>query len=98
MRATSEVGKEAKNAIRENLESIFYGVDVGLNHQREEANSRTNFVYKIDEEIYSMSVEDLKEYVHFFRNDWKMLIQNDELNIRLVCVIVSKFFMHLMIV
>jgi hypothetical protein len=62
MRATSDVGKEARNAIREKLESIFYGVDVGLNHQRDEANSRDNFVYKTDEEIYSMSIEDIQEY------------------------------------
>jgi hypothetical protein len=46
----------------ENLESIFYGVDVGLNHQRAQANSRANFVYKTDEEIDSMSIEDIREY------------------------------------
>jgi hypothetical protein len=45
-----------------------------------------------------MSVEDIKEYAKKNRNGWKVLIQNDEPNIRLVCVIVSKFFMHLRIV
>jgi hypothetical protein len=98
MRATSDVGKEARNAIRENLGSIFYGVDVGLNRQRVEANSRANFVYKTDEEIDSMSIEDIWEYAIFFRNGWKELIQNDESNTGLVCVTVSKFFMHLRIV
>jgi hypothetical protein len=62
MQATSNVGKEARNAIRENLGSFFYGVDVGLNHQRDEANSRANFFYKTDEEIDSMSIEDIREY------------------------------------
>ena len=80
------------------MESIFYGVDVGLNRQRVEANSRANFVYKTNEEIDSMSVEDIWEYEKFYHNGWKVLIHNDELNIRLVCVIVSKFFMHLRIV
>jgi hypothetical protein len=80
------------------LESIFYGVDVGLNRQRAEANSRAIFVYKTDEELDTMSVEDLKEYAKFFRNGWKEVIQNDEPNNGLVCVLVSKFFMHLRIV
>jgi hypothetical protein len=74
------------------LESIFYGVDVGLNRQRAEANSRAIFVYKTDEELDTMSVEDLKEYAKKFRNGWKEVIQNDEPNNRLVCVLVSKFF------
>jgi hypothetical protein len=98
LRATSDVGKEARNAIKENLESIFYGVDVGLNRQRTEANSQANFVYKTNEEIDSMSVEDIKEYAKFCRNGWKVLIQNDEPNVGLVCVIVSTCFMHLRIV
>ena len=33
LQATSEVGKEARNAIEENLEAIFYGVDVDMNRQ-----------------------------------------------------------------
>jgi hypothetical protein len=98
MRLASDVGKEDRNAIRENLESIFYGVDVGLNRHRDEANSRVNFVYKIDEEIDSMSIEDIQKYKKKFCNGWKELIQNDEPNTRLVCVIVSKVFMHLRIV
>jgi hypothetical protein len=31
MRTTSDVGKDDRNAIEENLGSSFYGVDVGLN-------------------------------------------------------------------
>ena len=98
MWATSDVGKEARNGIGENLGSIFYGVDVGLNRKRVEANSRAKFIYKIDKEIDSMSIEDIQEYEKKFHNGWKVFIQNDEPNIRLVCVVVSKFFMHLRIV
>ena len=31
---TSEVGKEVRTAIGENLEAMFYGVDVGTKRQR----------------------------------------------------------------
>ena len=98
MRATSNVGKEARIVIEEKLELIFYGVDVGLNHHRHEANSRVNFVYKIYKEIDSMSIEDIREYEKRCLNILKELIQNDEPNTSLVCVTVSKFFMHLRIV
>jgi hypothetical protein len=45
-----------------------------------------------------MSIEDIHEYAKIFRNGWKELIHNDELNIGSVCVIISKFFMDLRIV
>jgi hypothetical protein len=80
------------------LESIFYGVDVGLNRQRAEANSRAIFVYKIDAELDTMSVEDLKKYAKKFRDGWKEVIQNDEPINKLVCVLVSKFFTRFRIV
>jgi hypothetical protein len=56
MRSTSDVGKEARNAIRENLGSLFYGVDIGLNCQRVESNSRANFDNKIYDEIDSIVI------------------------------------------
>ena len=31
--STSEIGKEARIAMRENLKAMFYGVDVGMKHQ-----------------------------------------------------------------
>ena len=54
LQATSEVGKEARNAIRENLKVIFYGVDVGMNRQRVKANSQATFIYKIDVKLDTM--------------------------------------------
>ena len=92
MRATSNVGNEARNTIGKNLESNFYGVDVGLNRHRIEANSRVNFVYKSDEKIDSMSIQDIQEYAKHCHNSLKELIQNDEPNTILVCVTVSKHF------
>jgi hypothetical protein len=71
---SSEIDKEARNAIRKNLESIFYGVDVGLNRQWEEANSWVIFVYKTNAELDTMSVEDIKEYAKIFDDGWKEVI------------------------
>jgi hypothetical protein len=82
----------------ENLEAIFYGVDVGMNRQRAEANSRATFVYKTDAELDTMSAEDVLEYAKFCRDGWKKVIQNDDPNRRLVCVLVRKFLTHFMIV
>ena len=80
------------------MKSIFYGVDVGLNCQRAEANSRATFVYKIDAELDTILVEYLKEYENFCRDGWKKVIHNDDPNNKLVCVLVSNFLMHFMIV
>jgi hypothetical protein len=88
---SSEVDKEARNAIGENLELIFYGVDVSLNRQRAEANSQAIIVYKTYAELDTMLVEDLKEYTNFFHDGWMEVIQNDEPNNRLVCVLISNF-------
>ena len=56
-----------------------------------EANSRAIFVYKTDEELDTMLVEYLKEYAKKIHNGWKEVIQNDEANNGLVCVLVSNF-------
>jgi hypothetical protein len=45
-----------------------------------------------------MSVEDLKEYAKSCHDGWKKVIHNDESDIRLVCVLVSKFLTHFRIV
>ena len=96
--ATSKVGKEARNAIREKLEAIFYDVDVGMKRQRVESSSRTIFVDKIDAKLDTMSVEDVLEYAKFCWDGWKKVIQNDDPNCRLVCVLVRKILTHFMIV
>jgi hypothetical protein len=98
LQTTSEVGKEARSAIRENLEAIFYGVDVGMNRQRVEANSRATFVYKTDVDLATMSTKDVLEYEKKFRDGWKKIIQNDDPNHRLVCVLIMKILTHFLIV
>jgi hypothetical protein len=85
LQSTLEVGKEARTAIGKNLESMFYGVDVGMKRQREEANSQATFVDKTDADLDAMLAEEVLEYSKFCWDGWKKVIQNDDPNRRLVC-------------
>jgi hypothetical protein len=96
--STSEVVKEARTTIRENLESMFYGVDVGMKRQRAEANSRATFIDKTDADLDAMSAEEVLEYAKFCRDGWKKVIQSDDLNRRLVCDLFRQIVTHFMIV
>jgi hypothetical protein len=96
--STSEVGKEARTTIGENLEALFYGVYVGMKRQRAEANSRATFVDKKDADLDAMSVEEILEYAKFCWDGWKKVIQNDDLNHRLVCDLFRQTLTHFMIV
>jgi hypothetical protein len=96
--STSEVGKEARTAIRENLESMFYGVDVDMKHQRAETDSRATFVDKTDADLDAMSAEEVLDYAKFCRDGWKKLIQNDDPNRILVCDLFRQILTHFMIV
>ena len=49
MEATSQISREARDAIIDNVYSGLGGVDVYLNRQRAHENARTNFVYYTDE-------------------------------------------------
>jgi hypothetical protein len=71
MQATSQVGKEARTAIGDNLESVLYGIDVGLNRKRAQSTTRESYVDKTDEEIDSMRVDELHNYAKFCRSGWK---------------------------
>jgi hypothetical protein len=53
---------------------MFYGVDVGMKRQREEANSRATFVDKTDADLDAMSAEEILEYAKFFWDGWKKVI------------------------
>jgi hypothetical protein len=96
--STSEVGKEARTAIGENLESMFYGVDVGMKRQRAEIDSRATFVDKTDADLDAMSAEEVLEYAKFCRDGWKKLIQIDDPNRGFVCDLFTQILTHFMIV
>ena len=74
---TSQISREARDAIIDNIQSGLGGVDVFLNRQGARENARANFVYYTDEEIENMSVEDLKTYVKNYRNGWQEVIVHE---------------------
>ena len=51
MDATSQISREARDAIIENVHSGLGHVDVFLNQQRARENAFANFLYYTDEEI-----------------------------------------------
>ena len=86
MDATSQIIREARDAIIDNVHNGFGGVDVCLNQQRARKNAHANFVYYTDENIDNMSVEDLKTYAKNFRNGWHDLIVHEQEGMGTVCV------------
>ena len=86
MDATSQISREARDVIIDNVHKGLGGVDVCLNRQRARENARANFVYCTDEEIDKMIVEDLRIYAKNCRNGWKDLILHEEEGMGTVCV------------
>ena len=86
MDSTSQISREAKDAIIDNVHSGLGGVDVCLNRQRARENTSTNFVYCTDEDIDNMNVEDLRTYAKNCRNGLQDLIFHEEEGIGTVCV------------
>ena len=78
MDATSQISREAKDVMIDNVYDGLGGVDVCLNQQIACENAHANFVYYTDEEIDNMNVEDLKIYAKNCRNGWKDLILHEE--------------------
>jgi len=86
MDATSQISREARDVMIDNVHSGLSGVDLCLNRQRARENARANFVYCKDEEIYNMNVEDLRTYAINCRNGLQDLIFHEEEGTRTVCV------------
>ena len=70
----------------DNVHSELSGVDLCLNRQRAHENTRANFFYITDEEIYNMNVEDLQTYAINCRNGLQELIFHEKEGTRTVCV------------
>ena len=86
MEATSQISREERDAIIDNVHSGLGGVDVCLNRQRARENAHANFVYCTDEEIDNMNVEDLRIYAKNCRNGLQDLIFHEEEGTGTVCV------------
>ena len=77
---------------------MFYGVDVGMKRKRAEIDILATFVDKIDANLDAMSVEEVLEYAKSCRDSLKKIIQNDDLNHRLVCDLFRQILTQFMIV
>ena len=62
MDATSQISREARDVMIDNVHSELSRVDLCLNRQRARENAHANFVYCTDEEIDNMNVEYLRIY------------------------------------
>ena len=76
------------------MTSAFVGVDVGLSREKACATIRQNFVYKMDDELDCMGIEDLKAYVKLCRNIASDRISNDTSSIGEVCVLSIHYFFY----
>ena len=68
MDSTSQISREERDAIIDNVQSGLGGIDVFLNRQRAHEKAHAKFVYYTYEEIEHMSVEDLITYANNCRN------------------------------
>ena len=62
------------------------------------ANSRATIVDNTDVDLDAMLVEKFLDYESFYPDGWKKVIQNDDTNRILICVLFREIFMHFMIV
>ena len=87
MEPTSQVGTTARHNVAEGLNATFVGVDVGLSWERAQATIWKNFVYKTNDELDRMGIEDLKAYAKVCRDIALDRISNDTSSIWEVCVL-----------
>ena len=52
MDATSQISREARDVMIDNVHSGLSGVDLSLNRQRARENARTNFAYHTNKSIH----------------------------------------------
>ena len=94
MDPTSQFGTTARHNVAKGLTSAFVGVDFGLSRERAHATIRQNFVYKIDDELDCMGIEDLKAYVKLCHNIALDIISNDTSSIGEVCVLSIYYYFY----
>ena len=78
MDATSQISRETRDVMIDNVYNGLGGVDVCLNRKRARENAHANFLYCTDEEIDNMNVEDLQIYAKNCRNGFQDLILHEK--------------------
>ena len=86
MDATSQISREARDAIIDNVQTGLGGIDIDMNRQREQPNAHANSVYNTNEEIKKMNIQELRTYAKYFHNGWQDLLLHEEGGVGWVCV------------
>ena len=86
MEPTSQVGTTTRHNFFEGLTLAFVGVDVGLSRERAWATIRKDFVYKTNDELDCMGIEDLKAYAKVCHDIASDRIYYDMSSIGEVCI------------
>ena len=87
MEPTSQVGTTARHNVSKGLTLTFVGRDVGLSREMARTTIRQDFVYKTNDELDSMGIEDLKAYAKLCRNIALDRISNDTSSIGEICLL-----------
>ena len=86
MDETSQISREARDVMIDNVYNGLSGVDVCLNRKKARENACVNFVYCRDEEIDNMNVEYLRIYAKNCCNGFQDLILHKKESTEMVCV------------
>ena len=87
MQCTSQVRTTARHNVVKGLTSTFVGVDFGLSQERARATIRQKIVYKTNDVLDRMSIEDLKAYAKVCHDIASDRMSNDTSSIGEVCVL-----------
>ena len=87
MESTSQVRTTARHNVAEGLTSAFVGVDVGLSRERAWSTIQQDFVYKTNDELDCMGIEDIKAYAKVCCYIASDRISNDMSSIGEACVL-----------
>ena len=74
------------------LTLTFVGVDVGLGWERAQATFCQRFVYKTNDEVDSMSIEDLRAYAKECRDTSFDILSHEITSIGEVCIYILNTF------
>ena len=82
MEDTSQVGRDMRDVVVDGVTLVFVGIDVGLSREREHVSYRQIFVYKTNDEVESMSLEDARDYdAKKFHDGWFDILSHERENI-----------------
>jgi hypothetical protein len=85
METTSQLGTVGRESVGDGLASALAGVEVGLGRERARAIVRQSFVYKTNDEVDALSIDDLRAYAKSCRDIASDVLSNDTSSMGEVC-------------